>query len=262
MNLYYSGTGNSKYCAEVIADKLNDTAYNISKVSPEKLPLKDLSTVGFVFPVYAWGVPPIVEHYVSLLPDELVNYIIDKRIPIWMLATCGDDTGMTDAMFRKILLKRGLDLKGIWSVTMPNIYVLLPGFDVDTDNIRLKKLEAIDKELNLIAGKISKGEWERNIHTGSFPRLKTGIVYPLFKKWGINTSKWRATDDCTGCGLCVKACPVNNIELINGRPEWHKNCLSCVSCYHECPHNAIQYGKITIGKGQYLRKMRPIFSRK
>ena len=38
---------------------------------------------------------------------------------------------------------------------------------------------------------------------------------------------------------------------LDGKPEWHSHCTQCMSCYHHCPKNAIQFRKLTLGKGQY-----------
>lgn len=262
MIFYFSGTGNSKYAAEFLADQLNERCYNICKQGIDPAVYEGGKSIGFVFPVYAWGVPPIVEKFINDLPDSFIEEAKRNDIPVWMIATCGDDTGNTDKMLQRILNRRGLSLKGAWSVIMPNIYVLLPGFDVDSDEVRLAKIKELDNTLTQLAGKIDSEEWEIQIHRGSMPGLKTSVVYPLFRKWGISAKKWHATDKCIGCGICAKECPVNNITIEKNRPVWGHNCLSCVNCYHICPQHAIEYGKATTGKGQYRRDQRPIFSRK
>ena len=45
---------------------------------------------------------------------------------------------------------------------------------------------------------------------------------------------------CNSCGLCVKLCPVNNIELIK-YPEFLNNCCLCMRCFAYCPKEAISF---------------------
>jgi len=44
---------------------------------------------------------------------------------------------------------------------------------------------------------------------------------------------------CTGCGLCVNACPFGSIEMVGGYPEIKDDCRLCGSCVDACPEGAI-----------------------
>ena len=66
MIFYFSATGNSKYVAERIAGKTGDRLVSIGsaikndEMSYELAPGEDL---GFVTPVYFWGIPEIVHTF-------------------------------------------------------------------------------------------------------------------------------------------------------------------------------------------------------
>lgn len=44
---------------------------------------------------------------------------------------------------------------------------------------------------------------------------------------------------------------MNNIQLIDGKPVWGKNCTHCMACICYCPQEAIEYGKKSVGKPRY-----------
>lgn len=254
MIYYFSGTRNSRYAAMRLGSLTGEEVRFIPATDPchESMdPDKDRS-IGLVFPVYAWGVPPIVTEFIRKWPESLIEDIKTKGLPVWCLATCGDETGMAVDMLRKVLGKRGVTLSGAWSLLMPNVYVLLPGFGTDPKEVERRKLTDAVGRIGHIAERINGRIWEEDVRLGPWPRVKTALVYPLFKKWGVNAKKWHYTDACIGCGKCARACPVDNIAMTDRHPEWGINCTSCCACYHVCPTRGAQYGSVTKEAGQYF----------
>lgn len=241
MIYYFSGTGNSRHVAEVLAKSLNLQLFKIG----ESIARNELASevTGLVFPIYSWGVPPIVLKFIEKFGNSF------KR-NIWAVCSCGDETGNAPKQLAKALKEKGITLDAFWSVQMPNNYVSLPGFDVDSKEVEQKKLDACDARIESIAKLISLKDWKFDYVSGSVPALRS-LVWPLFAKWGINVKLYHVTDACISCGKCASVCPVINIKMTDGKPAWGEVCTGCLACYHYCPTHAVQYGSLTRHKGQY-----------
>ena len=255
MVYYFTGTGNSGYVAKTLANFLGMTASLISEVKVEDQEAGD-ENILFVFPVYSWGVPPIVENFILKLGSEFWENVDSRGLRTDCVMVCGDEVALAPEMFEKILGKFNIRPTGIYSVIMPNNYVLLPGFDVDSKAVEEGKLEHCQPRIMEIAERLARGEKTIDVVRGNLAWLKTKIVYPLFKRWGIFPKKWRYTFSCISCGRCERVCPVANVKMENGHPKWGSRCCSCLACYHICPVHAVEYGKATIKKGQYFFPLR------
>lgn len=257
MLLYFSGTGNSTFVAVTLGNFIGEDPLFIPDTE-----IKDLTEPGerlvLVFPVYSWGVPPLVSDCISKLPDILIQRLKSGDVNINCVMTCGDEVALAPEMLIRDFKKLGLTVNSIWSVIMPNNYVLLPGFNVDSKEIEDRKLQSCEPRIIEIAQGISRGDRRIDVVRGNMAWLKSKLVFPLFKKWGIFPRKWHFRDSCISCGKCAQICPMLNVEMEKGHPVWGKRCCSCLACYHVCPVHAVEYGKDTLKKGQYLFPLKKI----
>ena len=152
--------------------------------------------VVWVFPTYSWGVPPVVADFIREVSFGK-NALMARH---YMVTTCGDDMGRADRQWRKLLGRRGITGESAYSVQMPNTYVCMKGFDVDSPEVARAKIESARTRVEAIAGSIiSRGR--DMLVRGSFAGLKTGVVYPWFVRFAMSPKPFGVTEVCRGCGL-------------------------------------------------------------
>ncbi len=256
MIIYFSGTGNTRFCAGELASLLGDS---VLEITGEMLSCPDRHTITvpesdtriiWMFPVYSWGIPVKIRRMMAR-----INISADaNRLTNWMVCTCGDDIGRTARLWRRTMHRRGLQTAGAFSVQMPNTYVFMKGFNVDSRQVEDAKVSAAHSRLRHIALVIAKGDAVADDTVpGSFAMIKTAVIRPYFNAFCTSAKPFHATDKCVSCGKCAKSCPMENIVMADGKPVWGKNCLLCSRCYHICPEHAVAYGKTTANKGQFRR---------
>lgn len=244
MIYYFSGTGNSSYIAEQASTILSDSFSSI--ITPSAF---SGDSLGLIFPVYAWGLPSVLEDFISCKLQKLLGGKMPQYV--YAIMTHGDDMGYADTILRNELSKAGLPLHAAFSLAMPNTYVCLPGFDIDKEELAKAKVQASTNSLRSVCTSIKNREGACDVTRGAIPFTKTYVLRPLFNRFLVTDRYFRSTTpQCTMCGKCAKQCPLNNIELSAGQVRWNGNCTGCLRCYHLCPNNAIQFGKFTKGKGQ------------
>lgn len=140
MVFYFSGTGNSLWVARSVADAFSEQLIPMSEYllkDTKKQPFFSLSEgerVGFVFPVHSWGVPLLVKDFI-----RRVRLDSHESPLIYAIFTCGDECGYTGRMFQRLLAERGWKSRHVYSLQMPNSYIVFPGFDVDDKALEEKK---------------------------------------------------------------------------------------------------------------------------
>ena len=248
MILWFSGTGNSYIVARLLAKELGDSIQRMNLTDSSTIDLANEKRIIWVMPIHSWGMPKAVADYINRV--EITGAEGSEH---FLVATCGDDAGLTANRWRKALNKRGWKAVSGYTVEMPNTYVLLPGFNTDKDEITTEKLKKSVPRIENIITAIKQSSTTDDMVKGQFAWIKTYIIYPLFTRFLMSAKPFYATNDCIGCGKCKKICPLKNIKLdsTTKRPTWAQNCTQCLGCYHVCPFNAVKYGKATDGKGQW-----------
>ena len=233
----FSGNGMSRQVAEGLlrADAVVD----------------DGSSFGFVFPVYGWRPPRIVARFVR---EELAARWGERRPEhVWAVMTCGFDVGYADSVFDELLrpvLGRGLD--AAFSVRMPDTYIGLPGFRLNSPQLVEEKMRLAQDRIAAVAEQIRARVHIRDLKRGIFPRTKTYVFGKVFDRFLVDDRFFHVTAaKCTKCGACAANCPAGAIrQQDDGTVAWRHDgsCTGCLRCLHNCPAEAIEFGWFTRGK--------------
>lgn len=242
MVLYFSGTGNSRYAAKRIAEISGDELISINN----KIKNKDYSDVKtdkalvFVGPVYGGRFPRIMDDYI-----KRVTFIGSKNV--YFVATCAATPWLTVSYAKKLCEEKKFTLRGFNSVVMPQGYIA--GGGTQPKEVNDKILADAEPRITEIAGRIRDNKPLSDEKPGS--RFMSKVINPIMYSVMISAKAFTVTDKCSSCGKCAERCPLNNINISNGRPIWGNNCTHCMACIAGCPCEAIEYGKKTQGKPRY-----------
>lgn len=262
MIISFSGTGNSAkiagHLASILSDKIVKVDINLLRLisEGETFTVGDPDRIIWVFPVYAWGLPKVVSRVI-----QTIN--LSGATPAtthWMVATCGDDIGLTAEQWRRELRQRNFHTVAAFSVAMPNTYVFLPGFELDSHAVATSKLEAMPSRVATIAAQIDGYTSETatsipsdSVVRGAAPWIKSRILRPLFDCFLTSPEGFHVDlDHCTRCGRCSHSCPLDNITIDRAKgPQWGRQCTFCTACFHACPEHAIGWSMLRTLKKRY-----------
>ena len=284
MIFYFSGTGNTKWAASKLAAatredlisiapymRADDSSHNLA----EPFILKENERLGFVFPVHGWRVPKLVREFICKMkiqrePSDAsaenkakADDSLKNRPFAYCVCTAGDSIGLTIENLNEVIsLNPSLQVLGItevsssYSLIMPESYIGLPFMDVDPKEREIRKKENAAQELAVVCEEIfDRKEGISRLVKGPIPWFFTKVVGGFFENVLITDKRFHVEKDrCVKCGICANVCPVGDIKGGHGEyPVWlhHKDCLTCFTCYHHCPHHAIEFGNQTQKKGQY-----------
>ena len=136
MIYYLTGTGNSRWAAQLLADHLHDTAEDAAPALKSGLApsLHSEKPWVFVCPTYGWQIPHV-------FADLLCRTGFDGSRKAYFVLTCGDDIGAAGPRLRKLCGELGLEYRGVWPLVMPENYVAM--FPVPGEE-EAKKIGAVD----------------------------------------------------------------------------------------------------------------------
>lgn len=270
MIFYFSGTGNTRWAAKALAEATGEQLVYIPEamLGDCNYMLQPNERIGFVFPVHGWRPPKIVRSFIGRLGLLEADYAANEqpsplstRHYCYTVCTAGDTVGEAISILEHDIAPLGIRLAARFSLIMPESYVGLPFMDVDKKAKEQEKKARAAEELRQYAQRIVAREaGDGHITVGRWPRINSRLIGSVFVNHLVTDKPFHVVANrCVKCGICADVCPVG--DVIGGlglEPRWKHDgsCLSCFTCYHHCPHHAIEYGTRTKHKGQYFYNKR------
>ena len=244
MLIYFSATGNSRYCAQMLASQLNQGCYDATPFIRDNIPLDLTSETPWIFvsPTYAWQLPRVFINFIQ-------NSSFNGNKNAYFIMTCGNDIGNAALRNQSLCVEKGLHYRGTFPVVMPENYIVM--FKAPGPEKAAQIITAANPSIEEIRSCIQIGKDFPLPKKSAFSKLKSGIVNRLFYRYNIKTTRFIVSASCISCGKCEKLCPLGNIQIQAGHPVWGDCCTHCMACISGCPTEAIDYGKATRGKIRY-----------
>lgn len=235
IGLYFSGTGNTRYCVEKFVKEYDDNGISISIEDGNVCEaIAEHTMLVFGYPVYFSNAPKIVQDFIA---DNHAHF---EGKEIFIIATMGlfsgDGTGCTARLFRKY-----------GSTVVGGLHLKMP--DCIGDVKLLKKTpEENRKIIEQANNKIARAVTETK--EGKPPKEGINFFYHVAGLFGqrlwfygkTTTYKKKPNVDkqkCIGCGRCAELCPMKNIHIADKKAVSHNRCTMCYRCFSHCPTKAL-----------------------
>jgi len=251
--LYFSGTGNSKYVAELFGKKMNARCHSIEDAVDFGAAIDAADTVGFCYPIYGSRVPRVMREFVVKHADALKT----KRLIILctQLIFSGDGArALLDSFTHgcaelldtiKPRVKSVLHASKQFDVVyaehfyMPNNVCNVFFLWLSGEKRMRRCMRNADKKLTKVCRDISGGVVKRrgfNAVSIALGSLQGRLMAKYEPRW----AKYVWVDDaCTRCMQCVSLCPARNLAESGGKIIHYNNCAMCYRCINMCPERAI-----------------------
>ncbi len=236
----FSGTGNSLKAARDISAALGDCRLISMGTRGQGEPARGLDTIGFVFPTYFRGEPKQVREFIRRL-DLRTN----KDAYFYAVTTMGRYDGNSLNHIMRLLKKKDVTLNYSRALDMYSNYII----SYDMKDTVAEETRRSDVALGPIIQDIKNRT--TNKAAGCEPLQE--VAYRSLIAFAHDMDRYYTVSGaCSGCGICEKVCPVDNICLDDaGHPSFQHRCEQCVACIQFCPTRAINYKDRTQNRKRY-----------
>lgn len=231
--LYFSGTGNSKYIANMFSKKVGAICYSIESNIDFKKVIDNHHTIAFCYPIYGSCVPRIMREFVNENKEILKN----KKLIIFCTQLMFSGDG---AYAFKALLPKGYgEVIYAEHFNMPNNICNFELFQIKNGDGIKKYLVAAEKKMNRVCKDLENGIIKKRGFNGlsHFMGKIQSAFWPAVEE--KNKDSVKVNEECIKCGVCVKLCPMKNLTLSTNGVEQKNNCIICYRCVNACPKKSI-----------------------
>lgn len=195
MILYFSGTGNSKYVAQRMAEALNQSLLSMNDRirSHDTSPVETDERLVIVTPTYAWRIPRLVR-------DWLLETEFPGAAQVWFIMTCGSEIGHASRYNRSLCQTKGLTDMGTAQIIMPENYIAM--FDAPQAEEARRIVAKAQPDIDRSIAAVREGRPFPPPHDRLYDRFMSGPVNPIFYACFVKSSVFTVSEACTGCGQC------------------------------------------------------------
>lgn len=243
IGVYFSGTGNSRYAAEIFCNEYNKdaAAFSIEDVNVIET-VKQENMIAFAYPVQYSTVPKILRDFIS------DNKELWKNKRIFVIATMGLFSGDGAGVLGRLLQKYGAAILGGLHLKMPD--------SIGDEKVLKRSLKKNKELVKKAEQKIKKAVLL--LKSGKPTQEGIGVLYRMAGLFGQRlyfghktknySDELRVDEDkCIGCGKCEKLCPMHNLKLIDKKVVQNNQCTMCYRCINNCPKQAMTLlGKMVV----------------
>lgn len=233
--IYFSGTGNTKYCIKRFLERLgaNGGAFPVEDAAAVKAIAGDNEIV-FAYPVYYSNIPKIVGDFI------VNNKTLWQGKRVFIIATMGLFSGDGAGASARLFKRYGAVISGGLHLKMPDCIGDVGLLKKSPDDNR-EMIEQAARKIDIAAERYQNGRPPQEglsvFHhiAGLFGQRLWfyGKTKNYTQNPKINSEK------CIGCGACERLCPMANIKLKDSRALSGNRCTMCYRCFSECPKQAI-----------------------
>lgn len=234
MGIYLSGTGNTEHCIKKLLFLLDKTAQAVpmDQKDAEHL-LSPHDFIVFAYPVQFSNIPVMVREFIKSHQN------LWKHKKVLCVSTMGLFSGDGAGCAARLLKKYGAKIVGGLHIRMPDSICDVKLLKRSPEQ-NLKIIRAADRKIEKCAEGIRNGIYPKD---GLFfyDRIAGLLGQRLWycRKTKNYSDKLKISNACTGCGLCTRVCPMENLILENGKAAAGKRCTMCYRCISLCPAKAI-----------------------